>query len=73
MPNYRGDYPPFHPAFSKESAAACVRLPGPLASDVEDFVYTPEDEVAIEQFVRNMAGSNFHPVCISAAWMFIRI
>lgn len=64
MPNYRGDYPPFHPSFPKDSAAACVRLHGPPALDVEDLVYTPEDEVEIEKFIREKAGSNVHPVSV---------
>ncbi|KAF8604555.1 alcohol oxidase [Ceratobasidium sp. AG-I] len=62
MPNYRGDYPPFHPSFPEDSAAACIRLSGPPASEVADLVYTPEDAVAIEQFVRRMGDSNFHPI-----------
>lgn len=73
LPNYRGDYAPLHPVFPKDSAAACAKLDGPPASDVKDLVYTPEDTVAIEQFIRNKADSNFHPVSTRADYMLAQV
>ncbi|KAF8717358.1 GMC oxidoreductase, partial [Rhizoctonia solani] len=60
MRSYRGEYAPLHPKFPKDSAAACIRLDGPPPLVEEDLIYTPEDDAAIESFVRQMSQSTFH-------------
>lgn len=64
MPSYRGEYTPCHPNFPKGSAAGCVRLNGPPPAEVEDLVYTPEDNAAIEEFVRRTSGTTWHSVSL---------
>jgi alcohol oxidase len=56
---YRGELPEGHPAFSPESPAACKRASGP--SD-EQFEYSPEDDKAIEQWVRENVNTTWHSV-----------
>ncbi|KAG8728737.1 hypothetical protein FRC12_021528, partial [Ceratobasidium sp. 428] len=62
MPSFRGECAALHPKFSEGSAAACVSLDGPPSPEIEDIVYTPEDNVAIETFVRDMAGTTWHSI-----------
>ncbi|CAE6483984.1 unnamed protein product [Rhizoctonia solani] len=62
MPSYRGEFAPFHPRFSEESAAACVRLDAPLPPDSRDIAYTPEDNRVIEEYVRQHVGTGLHPI-----------
>ncbi|KAG8707907.1 hypothetical protein FRC09_001551 [Ceratobasidium sp. 395] len=62
MPSFRGECAALHPKFSEGSAAACVSLDGPPPSEIEDIVYTPEDNAAIETFVRDMAGTTWHSI-----------
>ncbi|KAG8687027.1 hypothetical protein FRC11_007934, partial [Ceratobasidium sp. 423] len=62
MPSYRGEYAPLHPGFPEGSAASCVRLSGPPSTNVEDLVYTTEDDVAVEEFVRQRGGTTWHSV-----------
>jgi hypothetical protein len=62
MPSYRGEYAPLHPRFPEGSAAACVRLDAPPPADIDDLVYTPADNVAIEEFVRQISNSTSHSV-----------
>ncbi|KAF8752311.1 hypothetical protein RHS01_07964 [Rhizoctonia solani] len=47
-------------AYKKARAAACIRLDGPPPLVEEDLIYTPEDDAAIESFVRQMSQSTFH-------------
>ncbi|KAF8685193.1 GMC oxidoreductase [Rhizoctonia solani] len=60
MRSYRGEYAPLHPKFPKDSAAACIRLDGPPPLVEEDLIYTPEDDAAIEVFIRQMSQSTYH-------------
>ncbi|KAG8736595.1 hypothetical protein FRC10_009142 [Ceratobasidium sp. 414] len=61
MPCYRGEFAPLHPKFPEGSAAAAVKLDGPLnARDIKDLVYTPEDNAAIETFVRQFIETTWH-------------
>lgn len=62
MPSYRGEWAAMHPKFPEGSAAACVRLDGPPSANVEDLTYSPEDNAAIESFVRQMADTTWHSV-----------
>lgn len=62
MPSFRGEFAPLHPKFPTGSAAACVRLDGPPPVDVPDLTYRAEDNIAIEEFVRNRSDSIWHSV-----------
>ncbi|KFY38995.1 hypothetical protein V495_06236 [Pseudogymnoascus sp. VKM F-4514 (FW-929)] len=59
MQIYRGEYAPGHPPFADQSAAACKELDGPL-EDVVDIMYTPEDEIVLEQWLRQNVGTTWH-------------
>jgi alcohol oxidase len=69
MPSYRGEYAPLHPNFPKGSAAACVRLDAPPPADMEDLVYTPEDNAAVEVFVRQRSDTTWHSVGLVRAFL----
>lgn len=60
---YRGEVASGHPRFPNGSLAACVDLP--LNQDykpdtVSDLVYSPEDDLAIEAFLRNTVETTWH-------------
>ena len=59
MDVYRGEWAAGHPAFSPTSAAASKETEGPLG-DVEDLVYTAEDDVVIEGWLRENVGTTWH-------------
>ena len=65
MPSFRGEYAPLHPKFPKGSAAACVRLTTPPPSDVEDLTYTPADNAAVEEFIRDRGDTTWHSVSLT--------
>lgn len=52
MACYRGEYPPQQPAFAKDSPAAINEVPIPVGIDAPVIQYTPEDDEAIRDFVR---------------------
>ncbi|KAG9097489.1 hypothetical protein FRC06_007496, partial [Ceratobasidium sp. 370] len=61
MPCYRGEFAPLHPKFPEGSAAAAVKLDGPLdAKDIKNLVYTAEDNAAIETFLRQFIETTWH-------------
>lgn len=60
MSHYRGEYANWHPRFASESPAACKSVSEPLPSDTEDIKYGPEDDAAIEAFVRERVGTTWH-------------
>ncbi|KAH9884167.1 hypothetical protein F4778DRAFT_774762 [Xylariomycetidae sp. FL2044] len=62
MSTYRGEAAPCHPPFSAESAARCIRTDEPLASDVADIKYTPEDDAVIDQWLRESVVTTWHPL-----------
>ena len=59
MSCYRGEVAYHHPKFSPNSAAACVELDEPL-KDVEDIIYTAEDDACIESYLRVKTGTCWH-------------
>jgi alcohol oxidase len=63
MPSYRGEHALLHPRFPEGSAAACVRLNGP-PEEVEDIVYSPDDNAAVEAYVRQNTDITPHFVSI---------
>ncbi|KAG9100669.1 hypothetical protein FS749_013716 [Ceratobasidium sp. UAMH 11750] len=61
MPCYRGEFAPLHPKFPEGSAAAAVKLDGPLdPKDIQNLVYTAEDNAAIETFLRQFIETTWH-------------
>ncbi|QRV99087.1 GMC oxidoreductase [Ceratobasidium sp. AG-Ba] len=51
-----------HCRFPPGSAAGCVRLDGPPSTEIEDLVYTDEDNAAVEEFIREGAGTTWHSI-----------
>ncbi|CAE6439198.1 unnamed protein product [Rhizoctonia solani] len=63
LPQYRGEFAALHPKFPEGSAAACVKLDGPPDVDnVKDILYTPEDNKAIETYLRQFIETTWHSV-----------
>ncbi|KAJ1301251.1 hypothetical protein OPQ81_003659 [Rhizoctonia solani] len=61
LPQYRGEFAALHPKFPEGSAAACTKLDkAPEVEKVEDIVYTPEDNKAIEAHVRQFVETTWH-------------
>ncbi|KAI1080926.1 alcohol oxidase-like protein [Whalleya microplaca] len=60
MDVYRGEVALFHPPFAPESKAACVDVHGPLPGDVADIEYTAEDDVVIDQWLRENVSTTWH-------------
>ena len=66
MKTYDGAFAPSHPVFSKDSDAnldtddALIRSQGADKSNLTDIVYSEEDDKAIEDFVRQTAGTLWH-------------
>ncbi|CAI4215921.1 unnamed protein product [Parascedosporium putredinis] len=59
MDVYRGEHAPAHPVFSEGSAAKSVQIDEPL-KDVQDIVYTEEDDKIIEDWLKQTIGSCWH-------------
>lgn len=53
MKTFRGEFTSWHPAFPEDSKAAVVDTSAPLPDDVQDIEYSPEDDAAIERFIRD--------------------
>lgn len=60
MASYRGEVAASHPPFASDSPAACVSLTEPLPADVEDIVYSVEDDVVLEKWIRENVGTTWH-------------
>lgn len=59
---YRGELAPGHPRFPEGSAAACGLVEAAPGEDIEDIQYTPEDDAAIEQWVRENVATTWHSI-----------
>ncbi|KAI1845515.1 hypothetical protein JX266_008373 [Neoarthrinium moseri] len=59
MNTYRGELALGHPRFPEGSKAGCVEIDAPLG-EVQDLVYTAEDDAAIEQTVRETVATTWH-------------
>jgi len=57
METYRGELAGSHPSFAPESSAACVRLHDSQSGDIQDILYTAEDDKSIEEFVQKNVGT----------------
>lgn len=62
MRHYRGEYANWHPRFAATSPAACISVSEPLSPEVaaEKISYGPEDDAAIEAFIREKVGTTWH-------------
>ncbi|KAL4261270.1 GMC oxidoreductase family protein [Pleurotus pulmonarius] len=60
MPLYRGEVQQGHPTFAPDSDAACSPRDGPVPIDAPDIAYTPEDNEAIHDFLRNTVNTTWH-------------
>lgn len=61
LPYYAGELPLGHPAFAESSAAKLS--PGPLSSSpssITDIVYTPEDDLVIDSWIRGNLSTTWH-------------
>ncbi|KAH8659674.1 alcohol oxidase [Ilyonectria robusta] len=56
---YRGELAPGHPAFPAGSEVGCIETYTPL-SNVKDLKYSPEDDAAIEKWLRENIGTTWH-------------
>ena len=52
MPTYRGEYAPEHPLFPAGSEAISVEAERGVDMDAPDIMYSEEDHVVIERFIR---------------------
>lgn len=60
MDSYRGEYAPMHPPFAASSPAACGKRDGPLPTDVQDIVYSADDDAVLDKWVRENVGQCWH-------------
>ncbi|KII85161.1 hypothetical protein PLICRDRAFT_116683 [Plicaturopsis crispa FD-325 SS-3] len=60
MDAYRGEFVPGNPTFPKDSPVVCKEHDGPVPIDTPDFVYSAEDDKAIEQYNRNFVQTAWH-------------
>ena len=64
METYRGEVASSHPRFPKGSQAVCIETDEPLPVDVKDIEYTAEDDVAIEEWIRENLATTWHSLGI---------
>ncbi|KAI9148713.1 WSC domain-containing protein [Paramyrothecium foliicola] len=57
---FRGELAMAHPPFPAESRAVCKDSDGPPGDDVQDIVYSAEDDAIIDQWLRHNVGSAWH-------------
>ncbi|KAM0332069.1 hypothetical protein ACHAQA_002338 [Verticillium albo-atrum] len=56
---FRGEFQDMHPPFAPDSAAACVRVDEPLGN-VQDIVYSADDDAVLETYVREKIAGCWH-------------
>ncbi|THU99422.1 alcohol oxidase [Dendrothele bispora CBS 962.96] len=59
MPGFRGAFVPAHPQFPEGSSAA-LNETGPVSLDAPNVVYSPEDDEAIDIYIRKFVGTSWH-------------
>ncbi len=52
LPCYEGEYTPSHPVFDEASEALCKQDVKPVPVDAPRIKYTPDDDVALEDYLR---------------------
>ncbi|CDO68836.1 Alcohol oxidase [Trametes cinnabarina] len=60
MPSYRGEVAVRHPAFNAIGEAAAGDKQGPVPALAPDINYSPEDEQAIEDYIRQAVATAWH-------------
>lgn len=60
MKTYRGELPGGHPTFAPNSNAAHVQLDDGHTGDVQDIIYTAEDDKVIEDWLRSHVETTWH-------------
>ncbi|KAM0752583.1 alcohol oxidase 1 [Meredithblackwellia eburnea MCA 4105] len=64
MPSYRGEVEEFHPSYPRGSEARCQTFsePPPSADIMKDLVYSAEDNLAVESWVRENVKTSWHSI-----------
>ncbi|KAH7888381.1 GMC oxidoreductase-domain-containing protein [Phlebopus sp. FC_14] len=62
MPCYRGETNLGHPKFAEDSLAACKEADGPVPISAPDIIYSAEDDIALEKYVRSFVQTTWHPL-----------
>ena len=60
MPSYRGEVSATHPPFASTSPAACQSNTEELPADIQDIVYSAEDDAVLEKWIRENVGTTWH-------------
>jgi alcohol oxidase len=60
MSSYRGEYPASHPPFASNSPAACIDLTEAHPVDVQDVIYSADDDAVLENWIRSHVGTTWH-------------
>ncbi|KAI0369247.1 alcohol oxidase-like protein [Pilatotrama ljubarskyi] len=60
LPSYRGEIAACHPAFAPMSKAAVGKRTTPVPVTEPDLEYTPEDDKALEEYIRQTVGTTWH-------------
>jgi choline dehydrogenase-like flavoprotein len=60
MKTYRGELASGHPPFAPDSHAACVQLNDSVSGNVQDIVYTAEDDRVLEDWLRGNVATTWH-------------
>ncbi|KAF8167074.1 GMC oxidoreductase-domain-containing protein [Mycena galopus ATCC 62051] len=67
MPAFRGALGPAHPQYTPGSPAAeQLAATSPVAIDALNVAYSAEDDKAIDTYLRNSVGKNFHSLGVCA-------
>ncbi|KAF2676462.1 GMC oxidoreductase [Lentithecium fluviatile CBS 122367] len=60
MKTYRGELPGGHPTFAPNSSAAYAQLDEGQSGDVQDIIYTAEDDKVVEDWLRGHVETTWH-------------
>ncbi|THG93702.1 hypothetical protein EW026_g7606 [Hermanssonia centrifuga] len=60
LPCYEGEYTPSHPVFDEASEALCKQDVKPVPVDAPRIKYTPDDDVALEDYLRKFVVTAWH-------------
>lgn len=60
MDCYRGEVSAAHPPFGATSAAKCGIRKGPITDEEGDIVYSEEDDMVLEKWLRENVGTTWH-------------
>jgi alcohol oxidase len=60
MACYRGEVSSCHPPFASGSNAACIGLTEPLPNDKANIIYSLEDDIVLDKWIRENVGTTWH-------------